>query len=29
MKLSVYLMTLLLDNTYTNRWTQISEDLKC
>ena len=29
MKLRVHLLTLLLDNTHTNKLTQISEDLKC
>ena len=29
MKLRVYLLTLMVDNTHINRWTQISEDLKC
>ena len=29
MKLRVYLLTFLLDNTHTNKRTHISEDLKC
>ena len=29
MKVSVSLLTLILDKNHTNRWTQISEDLKC